>query len=152
MVPSHGFSPRSYFFDNPRRYDSDDDLAWNIAPQGTQGRWDTRGNCLLPVTETGGEKTLTHCRKVMYNKLSGSKCCKSSRRWGEANGEAKVERQHLVTVGIWGPHRDCKDPRMKMHYLRIVTVCCSLKKSGQIFGLHVSPSVSSKSGLRSAIY
>ncbi|XP_055569807.1 integral membrane protein GPR137B isoform X2 [Falco biarmicus] len=37
MVPSHGFSPRSYFFDNPRRYDSDDDLAWNIAPQGAQG-------------------------------------------------------------------------------------------------------------------
>ncbi|XP_032169375.1 integral membrane protein GPR137B isoform X1 [Mustela erminea] len=37
MVPSHGFSPRSYFFDNPRRYDSDDDLAWNIAPQGLQG-------------------------------------------------------------------------------------------------------------------
>ncbi|XP_051639177.1 integral membrane protein GPR137B isoform X4 [Manacus candei] len=38
IVPSHGFSPRSYFFDNPRRYDSDDDLAWNIAPQGAQGR------------------------------------------------------------------------------------------------------------------
>uniref|UniRef100_A0A8C9G7A8 G protein-coupled receptor 137B n=1 Tax=Pavo cristatus TaxID=9049 RepID=A0A8C9G7A8_PAVCR len=38
MVPSHGFNPRSYFFDNPRRYDSDDDLAWNIAPQGAQGR------------------------------------------------------------------------------------------------------------------
>ncbi|EPY73939.1 integral membrane protein GPR137B, partial [Camelus ferus] len=37
MVPSHGFSPRSYFFDNPRRYDSDDDLAWNVAPQGLQG-------------------------------------------------------------------------------------------------------------------
>ncbi|KFP20364.1 Integral membrane protein GPR137B [Egretta garzetta] len=37
MVPSHGFSHRSYFFDNPRRYDSDDDLAWNIAPQGAQG-------------------------------------------------------------------------------------------------------------------
>ncbi|XP_008946426.1 PREDICTED: integral membrane protein GPR137B isoform X3 [Merops nubicus] len=37
MVPSHGFSPRSYFFDNPRRYDSDDDLAWNVAPQGAQG-------------------------------------------------------------------------------------------------------------------
>ncbi|XP_042096879.1 integral membrane protein GPR137B isoform X2 [Ovis aries] len=37
MVPSHGFGPRSYFFDNPRRYDSDDDLAWNIAPQGLQG-------------------------------------------------------------------------------------------------------------------
>ncbi|KAL6043151.1 hypothetical protein STEG23_019332 [Scotinomys teguina] len=39
MVPSHGFSPRSYFFDNPRRYDSDDDLAWNVAPQGLQGRY-----------------------------------------------------------------------------------------------------------------
>ncbi|XP_053460778.1 integral membrane protein GPR137B isoform X3 [Nycticebus coucang] len=37
MVPSPGFSPRSYFFDNPRRYDSDDDLAWNTAPQGLQG-------------------------------------------------------------------------------------------------------------------
>ncbi|TKC41435.1 hypothetical protein EI555_014518, partial [Monodon monoceros] len=37
MVPSHGFGPRSYFFDNPRRYDSDDDLAWNITPQGLQG-------------------------------------------------------------------------------------------------------------------
>ncbi|XP_025069300.1 integral membrane protein GPR137B isoform X2 [Alligator sinensis] len=36
MVPSHGFSPRSYFFDNPRRYDSDDDLAWHISPQGVQ--------------------------------------------------------------------------------------------------------------------
>ncbi|XP_001512702.1 integral membrane protein GPR137B [Ornithorhynchus anatinus] len=36
-VPSHAFSPRSYFFDNPRRYDSDDDLAWNVAPQGFQG-------------------------------------------------------------------------------------------------------------------
>ncbi|XP_012586306.1 PREDICTED: integral membrane protein GPR137B [Condylura cristata] len=37
MVPNHGFSPRSYFFDNPRRYDSDDDLAWNVAPPGLQG-------------------------------------------------------------------------------------------------------------------
>ncbi|MEE6475260.1 hypothetical protein FKM82_010674 [Ascaphus truei] len=37
MVPSHGFSPRSYFFDNPRRYDSDDDLAWNITPQNMHG-------------------------------------------------------------------------------------------------------------------
>uniref|UniRef100_UPI00398E936E G protein-coupled receptor 137Ba-like isoform X1 n=1 Tax=Pristiophorus japonicus TaxID=55135 RepID=UPI00398E936E len=27
---SHGFTPRAFFFDNPRRYDSDDDLAWNI--------------------------------------------------------------------------------------------------------------------------
>ncbi|ELW68118.1 Integral membrane protein GPR137B [Tupaia chinensis] len=37
IVPSHGFSPRSYFFDNPRRYDSDDDLAWSIASPGLPG-------------------------------------------------------------------------------------------------------------------
>ncbi|KAM8952939.1 integral membrane protein GPR137B [Pelodytes ibericus] len=37
MIPSNSFSHRSYFFDNPRRYDSDDDLAWNIAPQNSQG-------------------------------------------------------------------------------------------------------------------
>lgn len=32
IVPSHAFNTRSYFFDNPRRYDSDDDLAWSISP------------------------------------------------------------------------------------------------------------------------
>ncbi|XP_069463471.1 integral membrane protein GPR137B isoform X1 [Ambystoma mexicanum] len=41
IIPSHGFGPgfgsQSYFFDNPRRYDSDDDLSWNIAPQSMQG-------------------------------------------------------------------------------------------------------------------
>nr|XP_045378474.1 integral membrane protein GPR137B isoform X2 [Camelus bactrianus] len=54
MVPSHGFSPRSYFFDNPRRYDSDDDLAWNVAPQGLQGSfapdyydWGQQANSVL---------------------------------------------------------------------------------------------------------
>nr|XP_033791577.1 integral membrane protein GPR137B [Geotrypetes seraphini] len=36
MIPSHGFGHRSYFFDNPRRYDSDDDLAWNVASQSMQ--------------------------------------------------------------------------------------------------------------------
>lgn len=30
------FSSRAYFFDNPRRYDSDDDLAWSIIPQNIQ--------------------------------------------------------------------------------------------------------------------
>ncbi|XP_048844105.1 G protein-coupled receptor 137Ba-like [Brienomyrus brachyistius] len=34
-IPGHVFS-RGYFFDNPRRYDSDDDLAWSIIPQGVQ--------------------------------------------------------------------------------------------------------------------
>lgn len=35
-IPSHVFSSRSYFFDNPRRYDSDDDLAWSVMPQNIQ--------------------------------------------------------------------------------------------------------------------
>lgn len=59
MVPSHGFSPRSYFFDNPRRYDSDDDLAWNIAPQGLQGSfapdyydWGQQNNSFLAQAGT----------------------------------------------------------------------------------------------------
>ncbi|XP_054832420.1 integral membrane protein GPR137B [Eublepharis macularius] len=37
IVPSHAFSSRSYFFDNPRRYDSDDDLAWSISPHSIHG-------------------------------------------------------------------------------------------------------------------
>ncbi|XP_052465031.1 G protein-coupled receptor 137Ba isoform X2 [Carassius gibelio] len=32
VIPSHVFSNRPYFFDNPRRYDSDDDLAWTSHP------------------------------------------------------------------------------------------------------------------------
>ncbi|XP_029115021.1 integral membrane protein GPR137B-like isoform X1 [Scleropages formosus] len=35
-IPGHLFSSRGYFFDNPRRYDSDDNLAWSIIPQGVQ--------------------------------------------------------------------------------------------------------------------
>ncbi|XP_026179701.2 integral membrane protein GPR137B-like [Mastacembelus armatus] len=34
-IPNHVLSSRGYFFDNPRRYDSDDDLAWSIPPQNT---------------------------------------------------------------------------------------------------------------------
>ncbi|XP_062980416.1 integral membrane protein GPR137B [Elgaria multicarinata webbii] len=37
IVPTHAFNPRSYFFDNPRRYDSDDDLAWSISPHSIHG-------------------------------------------------------------------------------------------------------------------
>uniref|UniRef100_A0A8K9WYS5 Uncharacterized protein n=1 Tax=Oncorhynchus mykiss TaxID=8022 RepID=A0A8K9WYS5_ONCMY len=32
-IRNHVLSSRGYFFDNPRRYDSDDDLAWSIPPQ-----------------------------------------------------------------------------------------------------------------------
>ncbi|XP_069543607.1 G protein-coupled receptor 137Ba-like isoform X4 [Brachyistius frenatus] len=34
-VPNHVLSSRGYFFDNPRRYDSDDDLAWSLPPQSS---------------------------------------------------------------------------------------------------------------------
>ncbi|CAH2251191.1 integral membrane GPR137B isoform X1 [Pelobates cultripes] len=51
LLSNHSFSHRSYFFDNPRRYDSDDDLAWNIAPQTVQANfgpdyfdWGNRGS------------------------------------------------------------------------------------------------------------
>ncbi|ETE69410.1 Integral membrane protein [Ophiophagus hannah] len=37
IVPTHAFNPRTYFFDNPRRYDSDDDLAWSISPHSIYG-------------------------------------------------------------------------------------------------------------------
>ncbi|XP_068587538.1 G protein-coupled receptor 137Ba-like, partial [Cebidichthys violaceus] len=35
-LPGHVFSSRAYFFDNPRRYDSDDDLAWSVMPHNIQ--------------------------------------------------------------------------------------------------------------------
>lgn len=34
MISSHSFSSRAYFFDNPRRYDSDDDLSRSINARG----------------------------------------------------------------------------------------------------------------------
>ncbi|MGH0135084.1 UNVERIFIED_CONTAM: hypothetical protein FKN15_013464 [Acipenser sinensis] len=53
-IPSHVFSSRAYFFDNPRRYDSDDDLAWNIIPQNSQASltaecydWESHSNSFV---------------------------------------------------------------------------------------------------------
>ncbi|XP_041943163.1 integral membrane protein GPR137C isoform X1 [Alosa sapidissima] len=37
MISSHSFSSRAYFFDNPRRYDSDDDLTRSISSRGDRG-------------------------------------------------------------------------------------------------------------------
>ncbi|KAG8449219.1 hypothetical protein GDO86_016040 [Hymenochirus boettgeri] len=37
MVNSHSFGSRAYFFDNPRRYDSDDDLTRLAAARGDRG-------------------------------------------------------------------------------------------------------------------
>ncbi|CAI5770576.1 Uncharacterized protein PODLI_1B033207 [Podarcis lilfordi] len=55
IVPTHAFSPRSYFFDNPRRYDSDDDLAWSISPHSIHGSfspdyydWGHQTNSFIP--------------------------------------------------------------------------------------------------------
>ena len=49
-IPGHIFSSRGYFFDNPRRYDSDDDLAWSIIPHNSQARY---------VLRTAAEDTQT---------------------------------------------------------------------------------------------
>lgn len=38
MINSHSFSSRAYFFDNPRRYDSDDDLSRNTTSRGERRR------------------------------------------------------------------------------------------------------------------
>ncbi|XP_046886002.1 G protein-coupled receptor 137Ba isoform X4 [Hypomesus transpacificus] len=59
-IPGHIFSSRGYFFDNPRRYDSDDDLAWSIIPHNSQASftadsydWGSRNSSLTPYT--GGQ-------------------------------------------------------------------------------------------------
>lgn len=39
MINSHSFSSRAYFFDNPRRYDSDDDLSRSITSRADRARW-----------------------------------------------------------------------------------------------------------------
>ncbi|MBN3276754.1 G137B protein, partial [Polyodon spathula] len=38
MINSHSFSSRAYFFDNPRRYDSDDDLSRSVGSRGERNR------------------------------------------------------------------------------------------------------------------
>ncbi|XP_051945546.1 G protein-coupled receptor 137Ba isoform X1 [Xyrauchen texanus] len=61
VIPGHVFSSRAYFFDNPRRYDSDDDLAWSIIPQNIQASlvtdsydWSCRNSFAADV---GGEES-----------------------------------------------------------------------------------------------
>uniref|UniRef100_A0A672K099 G protein-coupled receptor 137Ba n=1 Tax=Sinocyclocheilus grahami TaxID=75366 RepID=A0A672K099_SINGR len=58
VIPGHMFSSRAYFFDNPRRYDSDDDLAWSIIPQNIQASltpdssdWGCRNNSFTTNVE-----------------------------------------------------------------------------------------------------
>ncbi|XP_039597422.1 integral membrane protein GPR137C [Polypterus senegalus] len=47
MINSHSFSSRAYYFDNPRRYDSDDDLSRSISSRGD------RGSILSSTPQTG---------------------------------------------------------------------------------------------------
>ncbi|XP_066550358.1 integral membrane protein GPR137C [Amia ocellicauda] len=47
MINSHSFSSRAYFFDNPRRYDSDDDLSRSVGSRGE------RGSILSSTPQTG---------------------------------------------------------------------------------------------------
>lgn len=63
VIPGHMFSSRAYFFDNPRRYDSDDDLAWSIIPQNIQNSfrsdsYDWSYNNSRYPTDTEGESHL----------------------------------------------------------------------------------------------
>lgn len=63
VIPGHMFSSRAYFFDNPRRYDSDDDLAWSIIPQNIQNSfrsdsYDWSYNNSRFPTDTEGESHL----------------------------------------------------------------------------------------------
>ncbi|XP_053538943.1 integral membrane protein GPR137C isoform X2 [Ictalurus punctatus] len=37
MIHSHSFNSRAYFFDNPRRYDSDDDLSRSLSSRSERG-------------------------------------------------------------------------------------------------------------------
>ncbi|KAK6478869.1 G protein-coupled receptor 137Ba-like [Huso huso] len=47
MINSHSFSSRAYFFDNPRRYDSDDDLSRSMGSRGER-------NSILSSTPQSG--------------------------------------------------------------------------------------------------
>ncbi|XP_062862938.1 integral membrane protein GPR137C [Trichomycterus rosablanca] len=44
MIHSHSFNSRSYFFDNPRRYDSDDDLTRSVGSRGDRGSISVRSS------------------------------------------------------------------------------------------------------------
>ncbi|KAM7008869.1 G protein-coupled receptor 137Ba [Tautogolabrus adspersus] len=64
-IPNHVLSSRGYFFDNPRRYDSDDDLAWSIPPQNASASlssdcydWGSRHSSFT-VHTNGDEQHLT---------------------------------------------------------------------------------------------
>uniref|UniRef100_A0A3Q3WAM6 Uncharacterized protein n=1 Tax=Mola mola TaxID=94237 RepID=A0A3Q3WAM6_MOLML len=63
-LPGHVFSARSYFFDNPRRYDSDDDLAWSVMPQNIQA------SLAADSYEWGSQNSYTHLLQNRADHLS----------------------------------------------------------------------------------
>ncbi|XP_018413867.1 PREDICTED: integral membrane protein GPR137C [Nanorana parkeri] len=60
MVNSHSFGSRAYFFDNPRRYDSDDDLP-RLA--GTRGE---RGSLSSTPKSSGWYGTICYCIHIPF--------------------------------------------------------------------------------------
>uniref|UniRef100_A0A8C5FRE3 G protein-coupled receptor 137c n=1 Tax=Gadus morhua TaxID=8049 RepID=A0A8C5FRE3_GADMO len=44
MINSQSFSSRAYLFDNPRRYDSEDDLTRSITSRSDRARWDAHSD------------------------------------------------------------------------------------------------------------
>uniref|UniRef100_A0A8C1SKW0 G protein-coupled receptor 137Bb n=1 Tax=Cyprinus carpio TaxID=7962 RepID=A0A8C1SKW0_CYPCA len=72
-IPSHVFSNRPYFFDNPRRYDSDDDLAWASHPVTTSTSlstdgfdWSSRSSSFL--VHLGGDEPRSSLATVGLNR------------------------------------------------------------------------------------
>lgn len=63
MINSHSFSSRAYFFDNPRRYDSDDDLSRSGGSRGDRGS-------ILSTTPQGPGWYGTIHRNSNYNVVS----------------------------------------------------------------------------------
>ncbi|XP_067847720.1 integral membrane protein GPR137C isoform X2 [Heptranchias perlo] len=63
MINSHSFSSRAYFFDNPRRYDSDDDLSRSSGSRGERGS-------ILSTTPQGTGWYGTIHRNSNYNVVS----------------------------------------------------------------------------------
>uniref|UniRef100_A0A3B4WHK1 G protein-coupled receptor 137c n=1 Tax=Seriola lalandi dorsalis TaxID=1841481 RepID=A0A3B4WHK1_SERLL len=54
MINSHSFSSRAYFFDNPRRYDSDDDLSRSINSRADRASTDSLSESFLGASSWYG--------------------------------------------------------------------------------------------------
>uniref|UniRef100_A0AAY4EK03 Integral membrane protein GPR137B n=1 Tax=Denticeps clupeoides TaxID=299321 RepID=A0AAY4EK03_9TELE len=86
-VPSHVFSNRRYFFDNPKRYDSDDDLAWSPGKKPLKSLTPTDA-IDIAIFEAPLTSTAEKCYSLLdyQHKPSGKPSPLSNLRWWrEAN-------------------------------------------------------------------